>query len=515
MAYKRKKELSMRKIREILRLGLECKMSVREIGRSCSISPSSVSKYLKQAEKAGLNYSQIEQMGDGDLVHSLQGRVVCKNPTSRSEPDWIYIHQELKKKGVTIQLLWEEYKEGNPEGYQSSQFYERYNRWRKKLKVTLRQNHKAGEKLFVDYAGQTLSVINKKTGEIKEVQIFVAVLGASNYTYAEATYSQKLPDWIGSHVRAFKYFGGVPQIVVPDNLKSGVRKTCRYEPDINPSYHDMAVHYGTAIIPARVRKPQDKAKVEAGVLLTERWILAALRNREFFSLSEINRAIKELLEKLNNKPFQKLPGSRIICFESVERDVLLPLPSIPYVFSEWKKVKVNIDYHVELKRHYYSVPYQLSQKSLDMRYTESTVEIFLSGKRVSSHVRNNTPGKHSTIKEHMPSHHQNYLDWSPSRIIRWASTTGESTAKVVESIMNGRKHPEQGYRSCMGIMRLEKRYSAKRLESACCRALSIGGISYGSICSILEKNLDKQPLPPVQKQLPIMHENVRGRNYFN
>lgn len=505
----------MRKIREILRLGLECGIGIKEIARSCSVSPASASKYLSKANQQGLTYAHIEKMSDEKLGASLQTYNARKPQTVRPQPDWNYIHQELKRKSVTRQLLWEEYKDIHPEGYQLSQFYEQYNRWRKKLRVSLRQNHKAGEKLFVDYAGQTVPITNPTTGEIKDAQIFVGVLGASNYTYAEATWTQSLPDWIGSHVRAFEYFGSIAHIIVPDNLKAAVTKSCRYEPDINPSYHDMAVHYGTVIIPARVRKPQDKAKAEAGVLLAERWILAVLRNRTFFSLEELNRAIFELLEKLNRKPFQKLPGSRQSWFEKIEREAMLPLPQTRYIFSEWKKVKVNIDYHVELKRHYYSVPYQLVHESADIRYTASTVEIFLRGKRVASHKRDDTPGRHTTLKEHMPASHRQYMEWNPSRIIRWAHTVGESTAQVVECIMNRRKHPEQGYRSCMGIMRLKKLYPQDRLESACKRALQIGGISYRSIRSILETGLDQQPLPKVKRHIPITHENIRGCTYFN
>jgi transposase len=514
MAKKRRKELSMRKIREVLRLGLSCNLGLREIARSCSISPGTASNYLDRADKAGLSYGQIEKMDDGELIGLLKSDTVSKDKGSRAQPDWSWVHQELKKKGVTLQLLWEEYKEIHPDGYQTSQFYEHYNRWKKKLDVTLRQNHKAGEKMFVDYAGQTVPVIDGYTGQIREAQLFVAVLGASNYTYAESTWSQGLSDWIGSHVRTFEYFMGVPRIVVPDNLKGGVTKSCRYEPDINPTYHDMAVHYGTVIIPARVRRPRDKAKVEAGVQVAERWILAALRNRTFFSLTELNKAIWEFLEKLNHRPFKKLEGSRRSWFETMERSALLPLPESCYVFAEWKKARVNIDYHVELNRHYYSVPYTLVREEVEVRYTTQTVEIFHRQKRLASHMRDDRPGTHTTLEEHMPKSHQKYLQWTPSRIIRWAATVGESTAKVVETIMNSRRHPEQGYRSCMGIMRLGKQYGNDRLEAACSRALAIRAYSYKSIRSVLEKGLDGQPLSPPEPQPPIDHKNIRGGNYF-
>jgi transposase len=527
MAKRRQKRLSMRKVREIMRLGLNCQMGCREIARSCSISHSTVSEYLNRVKVMGLTYGEIENMSDGELEELVKGgRAAKANDNGRPQPDWEMIHNELKKSGVTLQLLWQEYKQIHPDGYQSTQFCELYSRWKKKLTVSLRQSYKAGEKMFVDYAGQTVPVVNADSGEVRDAQVFVAVLGASNYTYAEATWDQGLGSWTGSHVRAFEYFGGVPRIVVPDNLKSGVSRACRYEPDLNPTYQEMATHYGTAIIPARVRKPKDKAKAEGAVLIVERWILAALRNRTFFSLTELNEAISGLLDKLNRRPFKKLEGSRCSWFETIERGTLLPLPQTRYVFAEWKKVRVNIDYHVELNRHYYSVPYKLVREKMDLRYTATTVEIFHRGKRVASHMRDDRPGAHTTQKEHMPKSHQQYLEWTPSRIIRWAGTVGESTARVVEIIMNSRQHPEQGYRSCLGILRLAKGYSSERLEAACQRAIAIKGCRYRSIRSILEKGLDKQPLPDTDslnkqslsgsvRRIHMSHENIRGGDYYH
>jgi len=520
----------MRKIREIVRLGLNCQMGCREIARSCSISHSTVSEYLNRVKGNGLTYGDIEKMSDGELERLVkggrEGKAVKAGKTgktgdagkangSRPQPDWGVIHQELKKSGVTLQLLWQEYKQIHPDGYQSTQFCELYSRWKKKLRVSLRQSYKAGEKMFVDYAGQTVPVIDSKSGEVKDAQVFVAVLGASNYTYTEATWDQGLASWTASHVRAFEYFGGVPRIVVPDNLKSGVSRPCRYEPDINPTYHEMATHYGTAIIPARVRKPKDKAKVEGGVLIVERWILASLRNRTFFSLNELNEAISDLVGKLNHRPFKKLEGSRHSWFENIEREALLALPQTQYVFAEWKKARVNIDYHVELNRHYYSVPYKLVREEVNLRYTVNTVEVFHRGERVASHRRDNRSGAHTTQKEHMPHSHQQYLEWTPSRIIHWAGTVGKSTAQVVETIMNSRQHPEQGYRSCLGILRLAKHFSSGRLEAACQRAVAIKGCSYKSIRSILEKGLDQQPLPSSMIQPPVNHANIRGGGYYN
>lgn len=513
---KKTKELSMRKVREVLRLALSCNMGHREIARSCLVAPATVGNYVNNIKKAGLSYSQIEQMDDEQL------RLIIKNQSgnvkkSRPQPNWEKVHQELKKKGVTLQLLWQEYKQIYPDGYQSTQFCEHYNRFKKKLNVSMRQNYKAGEKMFVDYAGQTVPVVDRHSGLIQEAQIFIAVLGASNYTYAEATLDQSLPNWINSHVRTFEYFKGVPQIIVPDNLKSGVSKACRYEPDINPSYHDMSVHYGCAVIPARVRRPKDKAKVETAVQIVERWILAALRNRTFFSLTELNKAISELLSQLNARPFKKLSGSRLSWFKKIDQPALMPLPQSRYVLAQWKHAKVNIDYHVELERHYYSVPYQLVHEKVDLRYTSTTVEIFHQSKRIASHIKSNRQGRHTTCKEHMPKSHQKYLEWTPSRIINWGKTVGEATAYIMEMIMSSRRHPEQGYRACFGIMRLGKQYTPKRLEAACRRGISIGGYSYKSVRSILEKGLDKLPLPNTNQQpsLVVDHDNIRGGKYYH
>jgi transposase len=505
----------MRKIREVLRLALNCNMGHREIARSCSVAPATVGNYVNPVKEKGLSYAEISRMSDDELRRFFQGPK--PEQKARPEPDWEEIHRELKQKGVTLQLLWQEYKQAHPDGWQSTQFCEHYNRWKGKLDISLRQTYKAGERMFVDYAGLTVPVTERDRGLVWEAQIFVAALGASNYTYAEATRDQTLPNWIGSHIRAFEYFQGVAQIIVPDNPKVGVSAPCRYEPDINPTYHDMARHYGCAVIPARVRKPQDKAKVETAVQIVERWILAPLRKRTFFGLPELNQAIWELLEAMNNRPFQKLSGSRRSWFLSIDRPALLPLPQTRYTFAEWKYAKVNIDYHVELFRHYYSVPYQLIHETAEIRYTRTTVEIFHKSSRVASHLRDDTPGMHTTVKEHMPRSHQEYLDWTPSRIINWAAKVGEATAQVVETVMNEREHPAQGFRSCMGIMSLGKRYSPERLEAACRRAIIIRGCRYRSIRSILEKGLDKQPLPEINDpgRLPIEHRNIRGSEYYH
>ena len=517
MSRKRKKELSMGKIREIFRLALQCGISSREIGKVCGVSHSTVQDYLKRSKQTGLNHEKIKAMDDQALREALKrpGTSEKSSKPVYPMPDWTYIHQELKKKGVTLQLLWEEYKEQHVDGYQSSQFTEHYRRWKSKLKISMRQTHKAGEKMFVDYAGQTIPIRNRSTGKIHEVQIFVAVLGSSNYTFSEATVDQGLENWINSHIHAYEYFDGVARVTVPDNLKSGINKPCWYEPEINRTYQDMAAHYGTVIIPARVRKPKDKAKVEVGVQVVERWILARLRNRTFFSLYELNAAIKEFLEALNNKPFQKLEGCRRSAHENLDRPALMSLPQEVYELACWKKAAVNIDYHIDVNGHYYSVPYEFRNgPKLDVRCTQKIIEVFHNNRRIASHLRDDSKGRHSTIKEHMPKSHQKYLEWSPSRIIKWAGTIGQHVAQMVEMVMANRRYPEQGYRACMGIIRLAKRYNEQRLEAACRRALIIGGYSYGSVCSILEKGLDQQPLPDQPKSKDIAHDNIRGEHYF-
>jgi len=382
--------------------------------------------------------------------------------------------------------------------------------------MVMRQDHRAGEKLFVDYAGQTVPVIDRATGEIRGAQIFVAVLGASNYTYAEATWTQGLPDWIGSHQRALRFLGGVPELVVPDNLRSGVSKAHRYEPDTNPTYQDMASHYGIAVLPTRVRRPRDKAKVEGGVLVVERWILAALRHRQFFSLRELNAAISELLVKLNNRPFRKLPGCRREHFEQLDRPALQPLPAEPYVYAEWKKARVHIDYHVAVDGHYYSVPHALIKREVDVRMTHNTIECFHRGERVASHQRSNLKGRHTTVAAHMPESHRQAGEWSPERLLKWAAKAGPATEKLIRTVMASRKHPQQAYRSCLGILRLGNAYGNERLEAACRRALMLGSCRYKSIESILKHRLDEQPLEEQQElALPDTHDNIRGPAYYH
>lgn len=506
---------SMRKIREVLRLKWELGLSHRQVQRAARVGLGTVSDYLLRAQVAGLTWEQVKELSDGELERRLFPSACGSSARGKPEPDWQAIQKELKVKGVTLSLLWQEYREREGEGYGYSRFCERFRAWQQKLDVVLRQDYRAGERLLVDYAGQTLSIVNRSTGEVSEAQIFVAALGASNYIYAEATASQTLPDWIGSHVRCFEHLGGVTELVVIDNLKSGVKKPCRYDPELNRTYAELADHYGVAVLPARVKKPRDKAKVENAVLQVTRWILARLRNETFFSLRELNARIRELLVELNGRPLKGLGLSRRELFEQVDRPALAPLPVSAYVPSQWKKVRVGPDYHVEFEGHYYSVPHQLVKKQLDLRVTRGTVEVLDRGKRVAAHRRSGQRGRHTTLADHMPKAHQAHLEWTPTRLVAWARKTGRSTQAVVEAILQSRPHPQQGFRACLGVMRLGERYGDERLEAACCRALAIDGCSYQSVKSILKAGLDRQPLPePAPELQPIAHRNVRGADYY-
>jgi len=506
----------MRKIKEILRLKFELGLKNREIARSCLIPHTTVANYLRRARDAGLTWPLPPDLDEGTLERQLFADDPWARPRETRLPDFASIHEEFRRhRHVTLQLLWEEYKESQPDGYQYSRFCELYNRWVQKLDLVLRQDHRVGEKMFVDHAGPTVPIVDRETGQVHEAAIFVAVLGASNYTYAEATWNRNLASWIGSHIRTLEFFQGVPAVTVPDNWKTAVKDPCYYEPDLNPTYRDFAQHYGTVIIPARVRKPRDKAKVEAGVLIVERWILAALRKYTFHTLAELNLAIRELLVKLNQRKFRKLDTTREKLFEELERPALKPLPPEPFTFAEWKKARANIDYHVEIERHYYSVPYQLVHQEVEARIAAATVEIFLKGRRIVTHTRSFVPGKHTTLPEHRPKKHQN-LEWTASRMVERGLVIGTSTAAALERIMESRKHPELGYRSCLGVLRLGERYGRERLETACRRAVALNACSYRRIKSMLETGLDRQPLEPVATPAAHtdVHANVRGAGYY-
>ena len=503
----------MRKIKEVLRLHAAGR-SNREIARNVAVWHSTVAEYLRRAELAGLSWPLPPELTDSELEARLFPPT-APSKVARPLPVWSEVQAELRRKSVTLQLLWLEYKEAHPDGLQYSQFCDHFRAWKGTLDLVLRQQHKAGEKVFVDYAGQTVPVLDRETGEERQAEIFVGVLGASSYTYAEGSWSQELSEWISAHVRMYEWFGGVAEVTVPDNLRSGVRHACFYDPDINPTYLELAAHYGTTVLPTRVRKPRDKAKAEAGVLLVERWILARLRNHTFFSLAELNREIRRLLGELNDRPFQKLDGCRRSLFEALDRPALLPLPPTRYEYAQWKKARVNIDYHIEVDGHYYSVPYALVRKQVDVRLTGSGVEILHDGRRVAVHVRSRRKGGFTTEPSHRPKAHQKHLEWTPSRIVAWAASTGPSTAALAQRILEDKPHPEQGYRACLGLLRLGERYGADRLEAACFRALRIGGTSYRSVKSILQSGLDRVPIEEqASLALPEAHENVRGSAYY-
>ena len=511
------RRLSMRKTKEILRLKYELGLSNRQIARSCNVSRRTVAEYIFRAEKNGITWPLPDETNNARLEEFLFGKKTPFSGAKRVLPDMDYIHRELRRKGVTRQLLWEEYLSENPDGYQLSQFCEYYRRWKKTLHPTMRLTHKAGEKMFVDWAGQTIPVINPQTGARTFASLFVAALGASNYTYSEAFPDKSLPHWITAHCNAYDYFDGVTTITVPDNPKTAVNKACRYEPDMNTTYLEMAEHYGTVIIPARTYRPRDKAKVENAVQNSERRILAALRNQTFFSIAELNKAIKKLLVKLNSKPFQKMEGSRLSLYEEIEKLVLLPLPEQRYEFSKWGKAKVNIDYHIQTDNHFYSVPYRLVHEQVDVRLTHQTVEIFIRRQRVAVHRRSYVKGRYTTEKAHMPESHKNHLEWTPERLISWAEKIGENCARAVKSIIESKRHPELGYRACLGIMRLSRDHGSQRLDAACKRALTFDVCSYRSIKSILKTKLDKESLPGSGDPTSLLvndHENVRGEAYY-
>jgi transposase len=504
----------MRQIREILRLKYERGLRHRAIARALGIGVGTVSEYVGRAWRAGLGWPLPPELDDTALESQLFAPAAPAG-RQRPAPDLVWIHQELKRTGVTLHLLWEEYRAAHEDGYGYSQFCEIYRRWARKLRPSMRQQHRVGEKIFIDFSGKRPCLVDRLTGEEVPVELFVGVLGASGYTYAEATRTQKLEEWVGAHTRMVEYFGGSTALWVPDQFKGAVRRSCRYEPDLNRTYQELATHYGTAVVPARPGKPKDKAKVESMVLVAQRWILARLRHRTFFDLGELNEAIWELLEELNSRPLQKLGVSRRELWERLDRPALLPLPSAGYELARWKICGVNIDYHVEVDHRYYSVPYQLAHEEVEARYTASVVEIYYKNNRVASH-RRRFDHQPSTLAEHMPSSHRAHAEWTPSRLIRWAQKTGPATGRLVAGILRSRPHPEQGYRACLGVMRLGRHHGDERLEAACARAERLRSYSYRTVKNILASAQDRLPLEdeqPAPAPTPT-HHNIRGPQYY-
>lgn len=508
----------MRQIREILRLKYGCGMSERVIAGSVNVARSTVMMTLRRATAAGLDWPLSDGLSDGEL-EAMVFKAAGSKPGGRrrTEPNWAVIHQEMKRDGVTLSLLWEEYRDNTAEFYGYSRFCQLYQSWEMRLSPTMRQTHVAGEKMFVDYAGHTVPVlVDAVTGKTRDAQIFVAVLGASSFTYAEASWSQSVADWVGSHVNALEYFGGSPRLVVPDNLKSAVVKSCYYDPGLNRTYQEFAAHYEAAIPPARVRKPRDKAKVEVGVQVVERWILARLRNHRFTSLAELNIAIRAPLDDLNDRPMRKLKVSWRQLFEAVERPALRPLPREPYEYAEWRSRKVGLDYHIDIDGHYCSTPYRLVRMPVEARLTGRTVEIFHKGERVAAHLRTAGRGRHTTCPEHMPSTHRAYAGWTFDKLHAEAARIGPGAAKLVALILEHRRHPEQGLRTCLGILGLAKTHGRDRLENACLYGLEVEARTYRSISSILQNNLDRRPEQRALREgRPIDHTNIRGARHYN
>ena len=502
----------MRKIKEVLRLKHDAGLSHEKIARAVGLSKGAVAKYVSLAAACGIGWPPT--CTEVELEAQLYP-AAAPIGADRALPDFAVMHNELKRKGVTLQLLWSEYVAAvGGKAYRYSQYCQHYRDWRARQRRSMRQVHLAGEKLFLDYAGPTVPVVAPSTGEIRQAQIFVAVLGASSYTYAEASWTQSLPDWIGSHVRALSFFGGSSALWVPDNLRSAVSQASRYDPTPNPTYAEMARHYGAAILPARPYKPKDKAKVEVGVQVVERWILARLRHHRFFSLAELNAAIRGLLDELNQRPFQKQPSSRAECFKALDPPALKPLPAQPYEYAEWRVARPGIDYHLDIDQRLYSVPHTLAGERLEVRLSASTVEVFHKGARVAVHPRHG-PSRHATQPEHMPKSHRAHAQWSPGRFMNWATDIGPATLAVVRHQLKERPHPEHGYRACLGLLNHARHYGKPRLEAACQRALVIGAPTYRSITSILDKGLDQQASSePESTPLPA-HGNVRGAGYYH
>jgi transposase len=507
--------ITMRQIRQALRLHLEAGLSYAQVARALGVGKGTVGKFVLLARAAGVDWAVAQTLGDEELEARLYRPAVPRS-SRQLEPDYAWVHQELKRPGVTLQLLWEEYQRGAEQAYKYTSFCVKYRAWAAALKRSMRQTHVAGERLFVDYAGQTVPVVDAASGEVRRAQIFVAVLGASNYTYACATATQNSVDWVGSIITALEFIGGVPRLVVPDQTRALVARPDRYEPVSNRLVEEFCDHYDTAVLPARPAHPRDKPKVEVAVQVVERWILARLRNRRFLSLAELNAAIAGLLVDLNQRPFKKLPGCRASAFETLDRPALRPLPAARMAIARFKRARVNIDYHVELDGHYYSVPHRLVRCSVELRVSASTVEILAGNQRVAVHAYSSRRGAHTTLAEHMPASHRAHREWTPQRLIAWGLSVGPGCGALVRWQMNNRPHPEQGYRACLGLQRLARQFGAERLEAACARALAIESPSYRSVASILSSGLDRQIVAAAAAQVALpSHENVRGPDYYH
>jgi transposase len=503
----------MRKIREVLRLRLEHGMTAREVAGACGLGCTTVVEYGYRAKAAGLVWPPPEDLSDAAL-EALLFPPPPPQETDRPLPDWGHIRSELSRKGVTLTLLWREYKEEHPNGYRYSRFSQLFREWEGAHSYSMIQHHRPGEKLFVDFSGLTMRLTNPESGETHKVEIFVAATGYSQFIFARACRTQTLRDWLDCHTCAFEFLGGCPEVVVPDNLKSGVKTPCRFDPEKNPSYAEFARHYDIVVLPARSRRPKDKAKVENGVQQVERWVLAPLRDRVFFSMEELQEAMDAEVRALNDRKLTDVPHSRRELFEAEERAKLKPLPNSRYELAEWKKAKVGPDYHVRFASQAYSVPHRYCGKSVDVRLTTQRVEVYLAGALLAAHDRGIALRHISTVPEHMPESHREHAEWTPQRLVGWASEFGPSTRELVEAMLLAYVHPEHGFRPAMGIVSLSKRYGAERLERACARALRGGATNYQSVKSILAKGLDGLEIQSEEPSPVASHANVRGKGYF-
>ncbi len=510
-----KREVSMRQLRHLLRLH-HGGVSAREMGRLLGVARSTIQDNLKRAAAAGLAWPLSDDVTDEVLELRLFGRAgVETGQRRRVEPDWAALARELKRPGVTMMILWEEYREINQDGYGYSRFCDLLRGFERRLSPVMRQHHVAGEKAFVDYSGKRIAIVDPETGEIHEAEIFVGVLGASNLTYAEATWTQQLLDWTGAHVRMFRFFNGSPKLLVPDNLKSGVNKASFYDPEINRTYGAMAAHYSVGILPARPPKPRDKAKVEAGVRFAQTYILGRLRALTFFSLAECNEAIKLVMQRMNERTMRHLGLSRRELFEKIERAALNALPSEDWEFAEWRRARVNLDYHIDVHDFLYSVPHALIRAEVEVRVTERIVEVFHRGQRVAVHQRRYMGRKHGTDPDHMPSSHRHYAEWTPDRFRRWAGKIGPNTEALISAVLASRKYPEQGFRTCLGILRSYRGLDAGRVEAVSARAVELGVLNGKGVASLLARKPDDATANNDPPATLIDHANLRGPRYYN
>lgn len=510
-----KRELTMRQLRHMLRLAHDG-VSAREIGRRLGAARSTIQDNLKRAATAGLAWPLPEEMTEDALERRLFAHAGVKTGARRrAEPDWAELARELKRPGVNLTILWEEYRASHPGGYGYSRFCDLFRGFERRLTPVMRQHHVAGDKAFVDYSGKRVGIVDPTTGEVRWAEIFVAVLGASNLTYAEATWTQKLPDWTGAHVRMLRFFGGVPRLLIPDNLKSGVHKASFYDPEINRTYGALAAHYGVGVLPARPKKPRDKAKVEAGVRFAQSYILGRLRRQTFFSLAECNAAIAAAVEAMNTRPMRRLGVSRRELFERIEREALAPLPDADWEFAEWRRGRVNLDYHVEIEGFYYSVPHALVHAEVDLRVTARIVEIFYRGQRVGAHERRYGGSRHGTNPDHMPASHRRYAEWSPDRFRRWAATVGPNTEQFIIAVLASRRHPEQGFRTCLGVLKLFRGVEPARAETVSARALELGAFNCKSVAALLARKTAATAARGETPTLLFDHANLRGPGYYH